>query len=63
MTIDTSFGKALLLESAKNCKFAKIDFFPEIQLYGKNFAKLNCPKNDKLCHFKYAKNCAQFLIF
>ena len=29
MTIDTSFGKTLLLESAKNCKFAKINFFAE----------------------------------
>ena len=52
MTIDTSFGKALLLESAKNCKFAKIDFFPEIQLYGTNFAKQNCPKNDAISNMQ-----------
>ena len=30
---------ALLLESAKNCKFAKIDYFCKIQLYIENVCK------------------------
>ena len=51
MTNDTSLESscALLLESAKKCKFAKIEFFIAKSSYiVKMFAKKNCTKNDML---------------
>ena len=66
MTNDTSLESscALLLKSAKNCKFSKFLFFIAKASYiVKMFAKKICPKNEKLyifekpltMHFKYAK--------
>ena len=58
---------AVLLESAKNWKFAKLEFFAKTSYKVKMFAK-KIPKNDKIYflkspwpfHFKYAKICAKF---
>ena len=50
MTNDTSLESAcaLLLESAKNYKFAKIEFFSAKSSYiVKMFAKKICPKHEK----------------
>jgi len=55
MTNDTSLESpcALLLESKKNCKFAKIEFFiAKSSHIVKNFAKKICPKNEKLYIFE-----------
>ena len=54
MTNDTSLASscALLLESAKNCKFAKIEFFSSKSSYiVKMFAKKNLSKKLKIIHF------------
>ena len=43
----------MLLESTKNSKFAKIDFFFAKSSYiYKVFAKKKCPKNDKIYIFE-----------
>ena len=55
MTNDTSLESscALLLESAKNCKFAKIEFFIAKSSYVvKMFAKKIWEKNEKLYIFE-----------
>ena len=55
MTNDTSLESpcALLLESKKNCKFAKIEFFIAKSSYKvEMFAKKICPKNEKLYVFE-----------
>ena len=55
MTNETSLESscALLLESAKICKFAKIEFLIAKSSYiVKMFAKKNCPKNEKLYIFE-----------
>ena len=65
MTNDASLENSyvLLLESAKNCQFAIIDFFGKIQLYSKNVQKMinyTFFKSPYPCHFKYAKSFAEF---